>query len=454
MAKKTKPEPKSKKILKLKKLNNEIDLKDLMTTYKLTKKSLIKSLNDIIDEELEENPKLNDKILLVLVMRSFKLAMRGHSISNAIPVEVCTIAKKSAYDYAERRISDLKKLFLVDPDKAINVGIGDAICDENGEVFYSKSTFNKGEYPEHKYIYPVIFLMNDGNIMKSVSVSMFEDNLELFNELEENVWFKTKMIVTENKTNSLNLTGKFTSLSKVEPINKEKLTGFANLNDETGLIYEEPLSLHRLDLHDAKKYFDKYQVKGILPVERYIIVIGDVVGMSDTGRVFSIVDDSCTDKDESVTVYDNRGEEVVSFGPKSKILIIGQLSYDAVQKKSTINCMSVKLIPTEKGGYFYPSKIKKVTTIQTPDDKKSKKSKKEKTNVEEQFEDMLEIDESIISPDVQSEIVSALYSIEGKGTYDEILEKTGLDNNKEYNASFLDLLRKKVFKKTNGEYEI
>lgn len=487
---------------KLTKLEGEFDIEELAKKYKLTEEKIVKRLNDIIEEEERINEEnglepLTENDLKDLVSRSFRLEMKSHLVSKAVPVIFKVMAKRDMFDYAKKRRKDLSDLFSIDKEKAIKDGIADAVCTDTGEVVYKDGTFNKGIYPEHKYIYTLILLITRADLegeekekfgYRSLSFKVYEDeDLKFFNALQEEHWYESKIIIDDLDKfdeKNYNLTGKFSSVSEIEELpekEQKKLNTnliYIDISPKTdkngkikkdgngkpvlknkGLIFSNILGQHRLNLIDSEEYYNKFVDNGYVPVERYVIVISDVVSISDTGKSISIMDNSIEKENKLITVFDNRGDKTVTFGPKSKILIFGEIRYDITQKKVSINMISAKIIPREQGGHFYPRKIEKIEEIKKPEkeDKKEtpkKEKKTTKTTKKPKDKKKIKVDQKMVNEDIQTKIVETLYTMDNGGSYEEILESTESKDDDIYKNSFFDLIDREIVKENNGVYEI
>jgi len=469
-----------------KEIVSKFDLEELVKTYKSTSSTITKKIEEYVEEEMNLNPELQAEQLKELVERDVRLGMRGHLISEAVPLKCKVIAKKSSYDYGQKRVNDLKKLFSIDPKKAMQEGIGDAICDPQGNVVYkSGKTFKSGEYGANKYVSNVIVVgkrldEKDGKL-KSIAITLFEDSDQtIYNQLEKDKWYVTKLILDKNTSAGINTIGSISSVTEFEETTADDPNDdeIIDLKNKKGLFYEDVMSLHHVRLADLKEYFEKFADKksGRTPKERYIITIVDLAGSNPEKNTHYVADDSIN-AIETIAMFDNR-ENKTPLGTRTKLFVVGEINKKKNQEPPTytIAAMDIRIIPQEKGGYYYPEKTKKVTDVkvnekeikETKDGEKEKKEqkkepskkksgeKKKKTTEESKSSENenLTYNKQLISDEIMDKIVESMYKLD-HASFDEILIDTKLTRNEAYDSSFVELLNREILKKNeSGGYDI
>ncbi len=450
-----------KKKEKIKRIEGSINLDELMEKYKLPEEDLVEKINYFVDDELSYDSELDDDQLYELVMRSLRLSLRGHAISNAEVCEVFVIGLAQPNDYGANRRKVLKEMFALDPKRATTEGFKDCVCDGDGNIVYKSTSWKKGEYPDHAYRYPVIMVLkNSDGKFKTFSMTVFEDGeLKWVDQIIPEKWFSAKLIVDKHEEIDYDLTGRLSKLTEFQEI-KLKQPEFIDISKgkdgepkNEGLIFSDTFGSKIIKLSECKQFFDTFQKDGFLADDKWITVIGDVASINESGTALNVLDDSLEDETYTITVWDNRNDKSIRYGPRSKILIFGQLRYDNSKKEeeaASISAWAIYPIPKEKGGFFYPIKIEPTDEIKS----KTGTASKSKTTSKSKATPAVSFDRKKVNQDIQNSIVTSLYALDGKATYKEILEKTDLKEDEAYKASFKELISRKIFVEKDGGYEI
>jgi hypothetical protein len=452
---------KAKVVKKLKKFEDKFDLVQLKEKYKLPEDELIEKINEFIDEEQEiskeQNLNLTDDALYRLVSRSFNIHMRGHSISKAEPAEIFVLGKSEPFNYGMKRREQLEELFRIDPRKAMKDGIRDAICDKDGNIIFKTGgkMFKKGVYPENRYSYNLYFIVEkpeDPEFKKAaLTITNYTDDLVVFNALEQNKWYSTKINFREYKEGDTNVIGSFSTVSEFKEIKKKVplLVDISNPDKPKGELYKGVLLEHYLDLADGKKYYDKFKDKnGRIPSERFVVVVADIISFSESGKTFYTMDDSLEDEDINVPCFDNRGDKSLLFGPKSKVGLLGTVQWRKDQDNLVMTCHAAFLIPREKGGFFYPSSFEPVENVEIDidtlfEDEEDVKDAIDKVKKSETKED-----------EILSKIMSILYELGGKAEIDTLKEQINTVTPAKLKKSLDHLVKEEIILLKNGWYEI
>jgi len=477
---------------RLTEIKNLIDIDKLCKKYKLSEDDVNEKIEFYFDDELQFQSDLEDDFLVELIERDFRIEMRGHEISDSVPCKFKVLAVKQPFDYGERRIKDLKKLYSLDPKKSMTNGIGDAACDKDGNIIYKESgkSFNKGPYPEHKYVYPVILIFKRLDVknakFRNVTIRIFEDEVEIRNLLEVDKWYTGKITFDEYEDENYDLSGNFAKITEFEEIESEDiiLVDISSYKDKSGkrknrrkgFIFDKTLGNHFLELKDSEEYFKTFQVNGRMPNEKFVCVIADVLKYSGSGVGFYIDDGSINVKETPVIVFDNRANQERKIGERSKILVIGDIQVDLKSKRVQITASELKLIPPERGGHYYPERFvkskklkvktkKKTEATKTKPKKVTKKLEEEETEEEEPIEEIEEeeeteeeeelfFDKDLISSEIQDKIVDAIYKLNEEASFETVLKESGLKRNEAYDSSFTDLINREILTKTKRGYKI
>ena len=466
--------------MEIKKIGKFFDLDELSEKYSMTKDDLIEKINEFIDEELEFEPDIDDERLADLVKRSLRLHLKAHTVSKAVPVIAYVIGKTMPFDYIEKRRKELKILWDIDPRKAINEGIGDAKCDPDGNIIYNHA-FKKGPYPEHGYRYEVFLLAKiltngtkyEDTDFKILVLQAFDESLDDYEKIKEDHWYSTKLQVRDYNPEEYVFEAATSSVTEWKEIKEKEEIDLVDVSydkknkryKQEGLIFSEIFGKNLIQLSDINVYYNNFKEGNFLPPTRFVVFVADIVTVAQEGNLMTVIDDSLDPDDPPIICWDNRPDKSFTFGPRSKVLIFGHLRANKnTDSQIDVNCFSTKRIPREKGGYYYPSEFETIEKILRPEKKEDKEKEQEKQEdqeeqkeeEEEKIEEIVEedielfFDKRLVDQEVQNEIVTAIYTLEGSGSYDDILQQTGLKNTKRYQSSFKDLLDRKIIIKDNG----